>query len=123
MALTKQQSDFLDAVFSPEAKGDLYVAKRVSGYSDNTKLSEVMTEAVKEALAKRIHDFVSNSSTKAAYSLYDVLSGTDEPLGRKERIAAAKDLLDRAGYTKTEKVEVTSPGGLFILPPKDNAED
>lgn len=120
-ALTPQQSAFLDAVFSPEAKGDLYKAKKIAGYSDNTQMSEVMSETVKEELAKRVHDFVSNSSTKAAYSLYDVLTGKDDPLGRKERIAAAKDLLDRAGYTKTDKVEVTASGGLFILPPKDNA--
>ena len=121
--LTPQQIKFLDAVFTPEAKGDLSAAKKIAGYSDNTKMSEVMTEGVREALAKRVLEFVSDSSTKAAYSLYDVLTGLDDPLGRKERIAVAKDLLDRAGYNKTEKVEVSAPGGLFILPAKDNAED
>jgi hypothetical protein len=32
---------------------------------------------------------------------------------------AAKDILDRAGFTKTEKVEVKTTEPLFILPSKD----
>jgi hypothetical protein len=43
-------------------------------------------------------------------------------LGNKEKMAAAKDLLDRAGFVKTDKVEVKSDSPLFILPPK-NHED
>ena len=39
-------------------------------------------------------------------------------LGNKEKMAAAKDFLDRAGFVKTEKVEVRSESPLFILPPK-----
>jgi len=39
-------------------------------------------------------------------------------LGNKEKMAAAKDFLDRAGFVKTEKVEVKSENPLFILPPK-----
>ena len=40
-------------------------------------------------------------------------------LGIRDKMAAAKDLLDRTGYSKTEKMEVSSPTGLFILPPKN----
>jgi len=43
-------------------------------------------------------------------------------LGVKEKMAAAKDLLDRAGFTKTEKVEVKSSDPLFILPAKEKDE-
>ena len=43
-------------------------------------------------------------------------------LGNKEKMAAAKDLLDRAGFVKTEKVEVKSESPLFILPPKENED-
>ena len=45
----------------------------------------------------------------------------DDPtqLGSKERLAAAKDILDRAGFKATEKVEVKAETPLFILPPKD----
>jgi hypothetical protein len=43
-------------------------------------------------------------------------------LGNKEKMAAAKDLLDRAGFVKTDKVEVTAESPLFILPPKSNED-
>jgi len=41
-------------------------------------------------------------------------------LGNKEKMSAAKDFLDRAGFVKTDKVEVKTDSPLFILPPKDN---
>ena len=41
-------------------------------------------------------------------------------LGNKEKMIAAKDILDRGGFTKTDKVEVTSASPLFILPPKEH---
>ena len=40
-------------------------------------------------------------------------------LGIKEKMVAAKDLLDRAGLGKVDKVDVTSGGGIFYLPPKE----
>jgi len=41
-------------------------------------------------------------------------------LGIKEKMAAAKDLLDRAGLGKVDKVDVSSSGGgIFYLPPKE----
>jgi hypothetical protein len=45
----------------------------------------------------------------------------DDPaqIGTKEILASAKDLLDRAGLAKTEKMEIKAAGGLFILPPKE----
>jgi hypothetical protein len=39
-------------------------------------------------------------------------------LGAKEKMAAAKDLMDRAGFTKTEKIEVSTKEPVFILPAK-----
>ena len=43
-------------------------------------------------------------------------------LGNKEKMAAAKDFLDRAGFVKTEKVEVKAENPVFILPPKNNED-
>jgi hypothetical protein len=40
-------------------------------------------------------------------------------LGNREKIAAAKDILDRAGFKPTDKVEVSAPNPLFILPAKE----
>ena len=39
-------------------------------------------------------------------------------------MAAAKDVLDRAGFTKTDKVEVSAANEpLFILPAKEDEEE
>jgi len=43
-------------------------------------------------------------------------------LGVKEKMLAAKDILDRAGFTKTDKVEVKTSEPLFILPSKESDE-
>ena len=40
-------------------------------------------------------------------------------LGMKDKLTAAKDLLDRVGLVKTEKLQVEASNGLMILPPKD----
>ena len=44
-------------------------------------------------------------------------------LGIKEKMTAAKDVLDRAGLGKVEKVDVTSGGGIFYLPPKEGTNE
>jgi len=49
--------------------------------------------------------------------MFKVMGDTDM-LGAKEKMNAAKDLMDRAGFTKTEKVEVSSREPVFILPSK-----
>ena len=43
-------------------------------------------------------------------------------LGNKEKLAASKDVLDRAGFVKTDKVEIKSDSPVFILPPKKDDE-
>jgi len=44
-------------------------------------------------------------------------------LGIRDKMTAAKDLLDRAGLIKTEKVNVESSGGLFVLPAKEGTNE
>jgi hypothetical protein len=62
------------------------------------------------------------NAPKAALGMIGVL---DDPsaLGARNTVAAAKELLDRAGVVKKEKMEVTGPeGAMFILPPKQSSE-
>ena len=44
-------------------------------------------------------------------------------LGIKEKMNAAREILDRTGLVKTEKVQVEATNGLMILPPKDKDKD
>ena len=49
-----------------------------------------------------------------------MVSGIDDPtqLGIRDRLGAAKELLDRVGQIKTEKVQEEASGGVMLLPPK-----
>ena len=45
-------------------------------------------------------------------------------LGMREKMTAAKELLDRTGLVKTEKMQVESTGGVMLMPVKNvQAED
>jgi hypothetical protein len=113
--LTEKQQKFLDVLFE-EAQGNLAKARKLAGYADG-----VSSKAIAESLAEEIADltkrFISSSATKAAYSMFEVMNNPTD-LGNKEKMAAAKDVLDRGGFVKTEKVEVSAANPLFILPQK-----
>jgi len=116
--LTEKQQAFMAVLFE-EAGGDVVVAKRLAGYSDNTP-STVVVEALKDEIFEATKLYMSRVGPKAAVAYASAL---DDPtqLGVKEKMAAGQ-ILDRAGVVKTERVSVESTGGLFILPPK-NADD
>jgi len=115
--LTEKQQKFLDVLFE-EAGGNLVTARKLAGYADG-----VSTKAISESLAEEITDltkkFISSSAVKAAYSMFEVMADPTD-LGVKEKMLAAKDILDRAGFVKTDRVEVKTSEPLFILPAKDN---
>lgn len=118
--LTEKQQKFLDVLFE-EAEGDPVKAKKLAGYSDAVSSSSVVATMVDE-IADLTKRFIAQSSTKAAYTMFKVMNDPTE-LGVKEKMLAAKDVLDRAGFVKTEKVEVKSAEPLFILPAKEEDED
>ena len=99
--LTEKQELFLAVLFEA-AEGDPLQAKRMAGYSDNVSTSSITASLVDE-INDLTRKFIAQSSTKAAFTMYKVMGSTDM-LGAKEKMAAAKDLMDRAGFTKTEKV-------------------
>ena len=114
-ALTEKQELFLDVLFE-EAEGDPLKAKLLAGYSANVSTSSI-TASMAEEIYELTRKFIAQSSTKAAFTMYKVMGDVDM-LGAKEKMAAAKDLMDRAGFTKTEKIEVSTKEPVFILPAK-----
>lgn len=116
--LTENQKLFLEYLFG-EAKGDAVAAKRMAGYSENYPTSAVV-ESLKDEIIEHTKLFLSRNAGKAAMKLVGIM---DDPsvLGAKEILAASKDVLDRIGVVKTEKVEVNS-NGIFILPKKEEDE-
>ena len=115
--LTEKQRLFLDVLFD-KAQGSIVQAKKLAGYSDGTSSSEVV-RSLKDEINEATREYLARVAPKAAFSMANVLDDPTE-LGIKEKIGAAKDLLDRTGHAKTEKMEVSSSTGLFILPPKDS---
>lgn len=119
--MTDKQKAFLDHLFG-EARGDALKAKRLAGYSEETTVAEITTALAKE-IEERTRRFIADNGPKAVFSMMDILEGR-EMLGVKEKIVVAKDFLDRAGISKTEKIEVESKSPVFLLPAKKvNDED
>ena len=114
--LTEKQQRFLDVLFE-EAEGNPVKAKKLAGYSENNSTSAI-TASLQDEIADLTKKFIASSATKAAYSMHQIMNKPTD-LGNREKMMAAKDILDRGGFVKTDKVEVSSSSPLFILPPKE----
>ena len=118
--LTEKQQKFLDVLFE-EANGDIYLAKNLAGYSQGSSASSVIS-GIKDEIVDATKLYMARNAPQAAIA---VVSGIVDPtqLGIKEKLNAAKDLLDRSGIIKSEKIQVQSSGGVMILPPKEQLEE
>ena len=113
--LTERQQKFLEVLFD-EAGGDVVKAKLLSGYSEHSSTSAIIA-TMKDEIMEATQMYMSRNAPKATVAM---VSGVDDPtqLGIRDRLSAAKELLDRVGLTKTEKVHVEATGGVMLLPPK-----
>ena len=113
--LTERQQKFLEVLFE-EAGGDVVQAKLLAGYSEKTSTASVVA-SMKDEIMDATTLYMSRNAPKAAVAM---VSGVDDPtqLGIRDKLSASKELLDRVGLIKTEKVQVEASGGVMILPPK-----
>lgn len=119
--LTELQQKFLEVLFD-EAGGDVVAAKKLAGYSDNTP-TRLIVDALKEEITEATRTYFSRIAPKAAMAMTQALYDPTE-LGIRDKMAAAKDLLDRAGLGKVDKIDVgSSSGGVFILPAKEGKNE
>ena len=118
--LTEMQQKFLEVLFE-EAKGDFVKAKKLAGYSDTYSTRHIV-ESLEEEIADLTKKFISRVGVKAAYSMYEVMADPTAR-GNKEKMAAARDLLDRGGFKAKEEIKVESDTPLFILPAKKEEND
>jgi|TARA_R110000868_G_scaffold248830_1_gene505369 hypothetical protein len=118
--LSEQHKKFLEVLFD-EAGGSLNKAKEMAGFSRGYS-TRLLTNYLKEEIIEATQLFIAMNAPKAAMAM---VSGIDDPteLGLKEKMSAAKDLLDRAGLGKTDKIQVEATNGVMILPAKDKEED
>ena len=118
--LTENQQKFLEVLFD-EAGGDVVQAKRLAGYSEKTP-TRLIVEALKDEIADATRSYFARTAPKAAMAMMGALNDPTE-LGIRDKMSAAKDLLDRAGLGKVDKIDVTSGGGIFYLPPKEGSNE
>lgn len=118
--LTEQHKKFLEVLFD-EAGGNPAVAKRLAGYSDGYS-TRSLTNYLKEEIIEATQLYIAMNAPRAARAIVDGIMDPTE-LGIKEKLNAAKDLLDRSGISKTDKIQVESANGVMILPAKDKEED
>lgn len=117
--LNDQQKKFIEVLFS-EAGGNPVKARKLAGYSEGYATKQIM-DSLKAEIIEATQLFLATNAPRAAMA---VVSGMVDPteLGLKEKLNAAKDILDRTGITKTEKMEIQASNGIMILPAKDAAE-
>jgi len=113
--LTEKQQKFLDVLFE-EARGDVVQAKKLAGYSDTNPTSEIIA-SLREEILERTNMYLARNAPRAALAMVGAMVDPTE-LGIKEKMQAAKEVMDRVGIIKSEKVQVEATGGVMILPPK-----
>lgn len=118
--LTEKQQKFLSVLFD-EAGGDIVLAKKLAGYSADTSTTAIV-KGMKEEILESTQMFMARNAPKAAMAIVGGMMDPTE-LGIKEKMSAAKELLDRTGLIKTEKVQVEASGGVMLMPPKNTQED
>jgi len=118
--LTEQQQKFLDVLFD-EAGGSIVQAKKLAGYSDTTSTTHIVN-SLKEEILDATQTYMSRNAPRAAVAMVGALIDPTE-LGIRDKMQAAKELLDRTGLVKTEKMQVETKGGVMLMPPKQVEED
>ena len=118
--LTAKQQVFLNALFD-EAGGSVVLAKKIAGYSDSTSTSEIV-KGLKEEILEATQLYMARNAPQAAVAMAGALMDPTE-LGIRDKMVAAKELLDRTGLVKTEKMQVEASGGVMLMPPKAVVEE
>lgn len=118
--LTEKQQKFLDVLFD-EARGNILEAKRLAGYSPSQHTATIVNP-LKEEILELTNMYLAQNAPRAAMAMVGALVDPTE-LGIKEKMQAAKEVMDRVGIIKSEKVQIESSGGVMILPPKRTEDD
>ena len=116
--LTESQEKFLNALFG-EARGNPKKAGELAGYSEHS-YPKVLRN-LKQEIVSRAENYLATHSAKAATKMVDMLDEDGTTPHANIRMEAAKQILDRIGIAKKEKVDINVKAmhGLFILPSKD----
>ena len=115
--LTERQTAFLDALFG-DAQGNPRIAGELAGYAPSS--FQTVVTSLKNEIIDQAENVLALHSPQAAFQLINGLEADGGTPGMNTRMDAAKEILNRVGVVKKEKVDINmqSLGGLFILPAK-----
>ena len=125
--LTELQQKFLDALFG-EANGDVKTAASIAGYSPY--MYNKVVAALREEILERAEFELALNAAKAVNRIASAMDD-DEAVkpGVNTKVNAAKEILDRIGLAKKDRLQIENNTGnaIFILPaktpvPNDNPE-
>ena len=118
--LTEKQQKLLHVLFD-EAGGNVTIAKKIAGYADTSSTADIV-KGLKDEILEATQMWMARNAPKAAMAMVGGLYDPTE-LGIKDKMIAAKELLDRTGLVKTEKLQVEAKGGVMLMPPKVVEDD
>jgi len=116
--LTAQQKTFINVLFG-EAHGNPKKAGEIAGYAPSSY--PMVIKALKDEIIERAEYSLALHSAKAVKGLVDALDEDGKTPGVNIRMEAAKQILDRVGLVKKEKIDINAKvaHGIFVLPAKD----
>ena len=116
--LTSQQKIFINSLFG-EAQGNPKKAGELAGYAETSYPNIV--KSLKDIIIERAEGVLAMHSPKAVMGLVNAMDEDGMTPAANIRIEAAKQILDRVGLVKKEKIDINAKlaHGIFILPPKD----
>lgn len=117
--LTEKQEAFLGFLFN-EAGGDTKLAAQMAGY--NPYAWSKVVASLREEILERAEYHLALSAAKAVKTISDAMEKEESTTpGVNTRTAAAKEVLDRVGLAKKDRlqIETTSGNAIFILPAKN----
>ncbi len=116
--LTEKQKTFLSVLFG-EANGDPRTAAEIAGYAP-TSYPKVV-QGLRDQIIERAETVLAAHSPKAALSIANAIDDDGSIPGASIRMEAAKQILDRVGVVKKEKLDINAKvaHGIFILPAKE----
>lgn len=122
--LTDKQTLFIELLFTDEYVNNPKGAALVAGYSSSmaNHVSVILNSPnIKEEILRRIDEYLVINAPKSVFNILNVMDNPNQA-GAKARLDAAAAVLDRAGITKKERVEVEHKvaSGVFLLPAKQS---
>ena len=116
--LTEKQESFLENLFG-QARGNPREAAKLAGYDENGY--QKVIKSLKQEIIERAEGVLATHSPKAVMGMVNALDDDGSVPGANTRLEAAKQILDRVGISKTERIDVNAKvqHGIFILPPRN----